>query len=160
MVLATKMGTCPKVTERAFLVRDHTIVQEAKTQRIVLTRLAFVDKRHRLINEIALEVQFAEIWADVRSLATQSEPVNSDPVVAHPLYFDLGGVEVVTVHPASRHPVWRHYLDYAEGDRLPPGVLNRRDQFLSKSPHLIGSQPLALTCSAVELIVVLQTQEN
>ena len=111
MVLATKMSTCPKVPERALLVRDHAIAQEPEAQGIALTRPAFADKCHRVVNEVAFEVQFAETRADLFCLTVQCETVNSDAVVGHPLYFDLGGVEIVTVHPASRHPVWRWYLD-------------------------------------------------
>jgi hypothetical protein len=104
MVLAIKMSTCPKVSERALLLSDHAITKKAETQSIVSPRPMVVDKRYYLVNEVAFEVQFADIRAAGPCLAVQCETANSDPVARHPLYFDLGGVEVVTAHPASRYP--------------------------------------------------------
>jgi len=111
MVFATKMSTCPKVPGRALLVREHAIAQEAEAEGLALARPAFVDKRHGLVNEVVFEVLFADIRSDVPCLAVQREPVNSDAVVRHPLDFDLGGVDIVTAHPASRYRVCRWHLD-------------------------------------------------
>ncbi len=159
-VLAAKVRPRPKSAECAFLGGDDTRAIEPQLQSVLSAARASLLVGRGPIDDIALELDVAEIRPGLPSLPVKREAADTDARMTDDLNLNLCRVEVGSAHPAAGHPVlWLYFHQgFADRDRLSPGVANRCHEFVTKQAHLGRRETLALTGPAVELIVMVEAQ--